>query len=89
MCENYKGENILIKASNKSNKMFHPVHDDKDVGAAKRRRLNLKLEIRSNAENQAVTFMGLLAFYTKNCLLIDLKKNRFRNSKRIQSIQNS
>lgn len=51
MCENYKGENILIKASNKSNKMFHPVHDDKDVGAAKRRRLNLKLEIRSNAEN--------------------------------------
>lgn len=54
--------------------MFHPVHDDKDVGAAKRRRLNLKLEIRSNAENQAVTFMGLLAFYTKKYLLIDLKK---------------
>lgn len=61
--------------------MFHPVHDDKDVGAAKRRRLNLKLEIRSNAENQAVTFMGLLAFYTKKYLLIDLKKKSIQKLK--------
>lgn len=57
--------------------MFHPVHDDKDVGAAKRRRLNLKREqgIRSNAENQAVTFMVfMLAFCTKNYYIDRFKK---------------
>lgn len=57
--------------------MFHPVHDDKDVGAAKRRRLNLKREqgIRSNAENQAVTFMGLCSLFARKIIiLIDLKK---------------